>query len=95
MKMSLLFLLLLPLILLLLFSAHILPPWASTIFFDMYKPSPNPMSSDFVVNFKQFWQHRGTKPSIGLGFSINNSLNPNAAAYIHSNNTQNFLNLFM
>jgi hypothetical protein len=35
---------------LLLFSAHIVPPWASTMFFDMYKPSPIPMS-DFVANF--------------------------------------------
>jgi hypothetical protein len=33
----------------LLFSAHILPPWASTIFLEIYKPNPVP-SKDFVAN---------------------------------------------
>jgi hypothetical protein len=34
-----------------LFSAHILPPCASTILFDMNNPNPVPPVSDFVVNF--------------------------------------------
>lgn len=33
-----------------LFSAHILPPWASTILLEIYNPSPVPLS-DFLVNF--------------------------------------------
>jgi hypothetical protein len=34
----------------LLFPAHILPPWASTILLDMNNPNPVP-DSDFVANF--------------------------------------------
>jgi hypothetical protein len=34
-----------------LFSAHILPPCASTMLFDMNNPSPVPPASDFVANF--------------------------------------------
>jgi hypothetical protein len=33
-----------------LFSAHILPPWASTILFEIYNPKPVPLK-DFVANF--------------------------------------------
>ena len=35
----------------LLFSAHILPPWASIILFDMNNPKPVPPAYDLVVNF--------------------------------------------
>src|SRR5919202_1633722 len=35
----------------LLFSAHILPPCASTILFDMNNPKPVPPISDFEANF--------------------------------------------
>jgi hypothetical protein len=46
-----------------LFTARILPPWASTIFFDMYKPRPIPIS-DFVVNFENnFGNMSGSIPS--------------------------------
>jgi hypothetical protein len=34
----------------LLFFAQILPPWASTILFEIYNPKPVP-SEDFVANF--------------------------------------------
>jgi len=38
-----------------LFWAHILPPCASTIFFDMNNPNPVPAVSDLVVNFVELW----------------------------------------
>jgi hypothetical protein len=46
-----------------LFTAHILPSWASTMFFDIYKPRPIPIS-DFVVNFENnFGNMSGPIPS--------------------------------
>jgi hypothetical protein len=35
-----------------LFSAHILPPWASIMLLQMNNPKPVPPTSDFVTNFE-------------------------------------------
>ena len=47
-----------------LFSAQILPPWDSTMFFDMNKPNPVPPVSDTTANFENsFGNTSGSIPA--------------------------------